>query len=378
MDIPEPAVAIRAAPRRAAFAMSRPIRATVSLTALRHNYWLAKRVAPRSKVYAVLKANAYGHGIERVARALDRADGFATLELDGAIALRERHPAAPIVLLEGWFELAELAAIRSASLACAVHCEEQLRMLEAAPTGPAMDVWLKVNTGMNRLGFAPAAVPGVLERLRKCGAVRSLTLMTHFGRADEAQGTAEAMKRFASATVGLDLPGSLANSAAIFAHPESHADICRLGIALYGATPFMDRSAKSLGLRPAMTLSSKLIAVQELAPGETVGYGGTFRAEGPMRVGIVACGYADGYPRHAPTGTPVLVAGTRTRTVGRVSMDMLAVDLTGARGAQVGSPVVLWGDGLPVDEVAMAAGTVGYELLCGVAPRVPYFEVEPA
>ncbi|HSN19303.1 MAG TPA: alanine racemase [Usitatibacter sp.] len=358
--------------------MSRPIRATVSVAALRHNYWLAKRAAPRSRVYAVVKANAYGHGIERVARSIERADGFATLEIDGAIALRERYPAAPIVLLEGWFEPAELTAIRSAGLAAAVHCEDQLRMLETERPGAPIDAWVKVNTGMNRLGFAPGALRATLERLRKSGAVRSITLMTHFGRADEPEGTKEALRRFEAATAGLDFPRSLANSAGIFAHPECHADVCRLGIALYGATPFMDRPAKSLGLKPAMTLSSRLIAVQELAPGDSVGYGGVFRAEHAMRIGIVACGYADGYPRHAPTGTPILVAGARTRTVGRVSMDMLAVDLTPVPSAQVGSPVVLWGEGVPVDEVAMAAGTVGYELLCGVAPRVPFSEIDAA
>jgi alanine racemase len=377
MAIPAEAFA-STAPRRETSAMSRPIRVSISLPALRHNYWLAKRTAARSKVYAVLKANAYGHGIERVARALERADGYATLELDGAVALRERFPAAPILLLEGFFEPAELTAIRSAGLATVVHCEEQLRMLENERPGKPIDIWLKVNTGMNRLGFSPSAFRGALERVRKSGAARGITLMTHFGRADEVEGVQEAMRRFEACTPGLSLPRSLANSAAIVAHPETHADICRFGIGLYGATPFMDRSAKSLGLKPAMTLASRLIAVQDLAPGESVGYGGTFRADHAMRVGIVACGYADGYPRHAPTGTPILVAGARTRTVGRVSMDMVAVDLTPVPGAHAGSPVVLWGEGVPVDEVAMAAGTVGYELLCAVAPRVPVIELDSA
>ncbi len=356
--------------------MSRPIQASISLAALRHNYWLAKRTAARSKVFAVLKANAYGHGIERAARALDRVDGFASLELDSAIALRERHPAAPILLLEGWFEPAELGALASASLATVVHCEEQLRMLEAERPERPLDVWLKVNTGMNRLGFAPAQLRPALERVKKSGVARSITLMSHFGNADAPEGIAEAMRRFQATTRGLRLPRSLANSAGIFGHPESHADIARLGIGLYGATPFVDRPAKSLGLKPAMTLASRLIAVQDLAAGETVGYGGQFQASMPMRIGVVACGYADGYPRHAPTGTPILVGGARTRTVGRVSMDMLAVDLTTVPESHVGTPVVLWGDGLPVDEVAMAAGTVGYELLCAVAPRVPVRETE--
>ncbi|HEX3096271.1 MAG TPA: alanine racemase [Usitatibacter sp.] len=356
--------------------MSRPIRAIVSLAALRHNYWLAKRTAPRSKVLAVLKANAYGHGIERAARALDRADGFATLEIDGAMALRERHPAAPIVLLEGFFAPAELQAIAAANLGAVIHCEEQLRMLEKDRPGRPLDLWLKVNTGMNRLGFPPGEARGALERMRRVGMARSVTLMTHFGNSDLPTGIDEALRRFEEATRGSSLPRSLANTAGIFGHPESHADLVRLGIGLYGATPFADRPAKSLGMKPAMTLASSLIAVQDLAPGESVGYGSQFRAQHPMRIGIVACGYADGYPRHAPTGTPILVDGARTRTVGRVSMDMLAVDLTPVPSARVGSPAVLWGEGIPVDEVAMAAGTVGYELLCAVAPRVAVREAE--
>ncbi len=376
MDLPHPAAAARAAPARESLAMSRPIRATISLPALRHNYWLAKRTAPRSKVLAVVKADAYGHGIERVARALDRADGFATLEIDGAVALRERHPAVPIVLLEGFFQPAELAVIRAAALGVVVHCEEQLRMIESERRGPPLDVWLKVNTGMNRLGFAPHAFRDALERVRKSGSARSITLMTHFGTADAPDGVREAMRRFESCTAGINLPRSLANSAAIFAHPESHADVCRLGIALYGAAPFLDRPARALALRPAMTLSSSLIAVQELAAGEAVGYGASFRAEHAMRIGVVACGYADGYPRHAPTGTPILVAGARTRTLGRVSMDMIVVDLIPVPLAHVGSPVVLWGEGVAVDEVAMAAETVGYELLCAVSRRVPMAEAD--
>src|SRR5450432_467879 len=195
--------------------------------------------------------------------------------------------------------------------------------------------------------------------------------MTHFATADGPQGIEEAMRRFSHATEGIDLPRSLANSAAIFAHPEAHADVVRLGIGLYGATPFEDRTAESLGVKPAMTLTSELIAIQELKPGETIGYGGTFRIDKPMRVGVVACGYADGYPRHAPSGTPIVVGDVRAKTAGRVSMDMITVDLTGVPDAHVGTPVTLWGEGLPIDEIATAAGTVGYELMCALAPRVP-------
>lgn len=351
--------------------MSRPIQATISAAALRHNYAAAKAAAPRSKVLAVVKANAYGHGVERVAAAIPDADGFAILEIEGALLLRQRFPGKPIVLLEGFFDAEDLRLAASADLACAIHHEEQLRLLEAAKPGRPIDAYLKINTGMNRLGFLPAAAKPALERLRRSGTTRSITLMTHFATSEVPGGIQEAMRRFDAATQGIDLPRTLANTGAIFSQPHAHADMVRLGIGLYGATPFADRPAATLGLKPAMTLSSRLIAVQELQPGDAVGYGGQFRAERPMRIGVVACGYADGYPRHAPSGTPVLVAGARTRTVGRVSMDMITVDLTPVPHAAVGSPVVLWGEGMPVDEVAVAAGTVGYELLCGVTARVP-------
>lgn len=350
----------------------RPIQATVSAAALRHNYAQAKRSASGSRVLAVVKANAYGHGLDRVARALGDADGFAIVELDGALRLRELYPGKPILLLEGFFEPSELRTISSAGLATAVHGDEQLEMLERDKPGRMIDVWLKVNTGMNRLGFPPGRAREALERLRRSGTTRTITLMTHFASSELPDGIGEALRRFDEATSGIDLPRSLANTAAIFAHPAAHADLVRLGIGLYGATPFADRPAASLGLKPAMHFTSKLIAVQDLVPGDRVGYGGHFRCERPMRIGVVACGYADGYPRHAPSGTPILVDGGRTKTAGRVSMDMITVDLTPVPSARVGSHVVLWGDGMPVDEVAIASGTVGYELLCAVAPRVPF------
>ena len=354
--------------------MPRPIRATVSLSALRYNYGAAKLAAPASRVYAVVKANAYGHGIERVTRALGKADGFATVELDGAVATRERGFAGPILLLEGFFESNELAVIAACDLTIVLHGEEQLRMLEEARLAKPIDVFFKINTGMNRLGFPADTTRSQVERLQRSKAAKSITLMTHFATSEAPDGIAEAMRRFHEATQGLDLPRSLANTAAIFAHPESHADVVRLGIGLYGATPFADRSAESLGVKPAMTLASRLIAIQWLEAGSTVGYGATFRADQPMRIGVVACGYADGYPRHAPSGTPILVGGVRTRTVGRASMDMITVDLTDVPKARVGTPVTLWGEGLPIDEVATSAGTVGYELMCALTARVPLSE----
>jgi alanine racemase len=354
--------------------VTRPTQASISLAALRHNYWVAKRRAPRSRVLAVVKANAYGHGVDRAGRALANADGFATLEIDGAVRLRERGNAGTILLLEGFFDPSELADIAAYDLSIVVHHEDQLRALEAHRPAKPLHIYFKINTGMNRLGFPVASARANLERLQKSGAARSITLMTHFATADGPEGIAEAMQRFDAATKGIALPRSLANSAAIFSHPAAHADVARLGIALYGATPFADRTAESLGVKPAMTLSSRLIAIQDLMPGDCVGYGAEFRSMAPMRVGVVACGYADGYPRHAKSGTPALVGGVRTNLVGRVSMDMITVDLSPVPDAHVGTPVVMWGEGLPVDEVAMFAGTVGYELMCAVAPRVAVVE----
>ena len=351
--------------------MSRPIRATISLGAIRHNYSVAKRIAARSKVFAIVKANAYGHGLERAGRALkDAADGFGILELDGAVQLRAMGCRQPIVLLEGLFEPHEIAAAIAHDFGVVVHSDEQLRMLELNPPPKPLDVFFKINTGMNRLGFPVAKARKALERLKASGAAKSITLMTHFAVAELFDGVHDAMRRFNSVTEGVDLPRTLANSAAIFAHPETHADIVREGIALYGATPFGDRTARQMGVKPAMTLASEIIAIQDLAPGDAVGYGATFRCDAPMRLGVVACGYADGYPRHAPSGTPVVVEGVITKTAGRVSMDMITVDLSAVPHARIGSPVELWGDNLPIDDVAYVAGTVGYELMCALAPRV--------
>jgi alanine racemase len=351
--------------------VSRPIQATVHLGALRHNYAVAKRTAARSSVLAVVKANAYGHGVERAHQALAGVvDGFAAIEIESAVRLRELGFEGPILLMEGFFGPRDLVAMSHYKLAFAVHNEENLALLETSGLRD-LDVWFKVNTGMNRLGFPLASVRASLERLGASGAAKSVTLMTHFANADGPPGIDEAVQRFEHVTQGYRFPRSLANTAAIFGHPATHADTVRLGIGLYGATPFADRSAESLGLRPAMTLASELIALQDLQPGDCVGYGSTFRCERPMRIGVVACGYADGYPRHAPSGTPIMVGDSRTRTVGRVSMDMITVDLSTVPGAHVGTPVTLWGEGLPIDEVATAAGTVGYELMCGVMPRVP-------
>jgi len=356
--------------------MPRPILAQVNLAALRSNLARVRERAPGTQVMAVVKANAYGHGLMRVLPALDGADGLALVELDAAIALRAAHYSRRILLLEGFFSPDELPEFAARRLATVVHHEQQVRMLETVRLARPLEVFVKVNTGMNRLGIAPGAVAPLVERLSHCESVAVLRLMMHFARADEDDGIAEPLRVFEAACKGLPYPRSVANSAGVIRHAEAGGDIVRPGIMLYGATPFTYDSAESLGLEPVMTLRSELVAVQELAAGDAVGYGASYVAPGPRRIGVVACGYADGYPRHAPNGTPALVCGRKVPLAGRVSMDMITVDLSEVPEAQVGSPVVLWGEGLPVDDVAGAASTVGYELLCAVAPRVPFAVTE--
>jgi alanine racemase len=351
----------------------RPIKAIIDLSALRHNLNVVRAHARQSRVLAVIKANAYGHGVTRAARALADAgvDGFALLELDAAIALREAGFKQRIVLLEGFFNAHELPLLAAHRIDAAIHNAEQIAMLQLAPAGLKLDLLIKLNTGMNRLGFSEAQFTSAFDTLRATAAAGGLTLMTHFANSDDARGVAWQMTAFEKTTRGITLPRTLANSAAILRYPQTHADWVRPGIMLYGATPFADVSAAQLGLEPVMTLTSQIIAVQHLKAGDTVGYGGIYTAQRDTRIGVVACGYADGYPRHAPSGTPVRVGDAMTTTVGRVSMDMLCVDITALPYAQVGTAVTLWGAGNPVDDVATACGTVGYELLCALAPRVP-------
>jgi len=354
--------------------MPRPVRATISASALAHNLAVARRHAGAAKVWAVVKANAYGHGLERAARALALADGFALLDLEEAARLRAAGVSKPILLLEGIFGAADVGALSQYDLTPVIHCAEQLAALERTPPERPLDVYLKLNSGMNRLGFAADGVDGAWQSLRRQRHVRSVTLMTHFADADGAEGVAGQLERLDAMTRTLRAPRCLANSAALLRHPQARADWVRPGIMLYGCSPFPDQSAQALGLRPAMTLASEIIGVQRLQPGERVGYGFSYEARAATSVGIVACGYGDGYPRHAPTGTPVLVAGRRTTTIGRVSMDLLCVDVSGIPQARVGTPVTLWGEGLSADEVAAAAGTVSYQLLCALASRVPVAE----
>jgi alanine racemase len=361
--------------------MPRPIVAQIHLAAMQHNLARAKACAPGAKAWGVVKANAYGHGLERGMRGFAAADGLALIEPDNAVRLRELGWTKPILLLEGWFDTADLLAMADHGIEGAVHCVEQIEMLERTPLARPIDVHLKMNTGMNRLGFMPSEYAAAHARLRAIPHVGSITLMTHFANADElhhpCMPLAEQMRRFNQGADGLPGPRSLCNSAGVLHMPELGAvlatDWIRPGIMLYGGTPG-GKSAEEFGLKPTMTLASELIGVQEIGPGDYVGYGSRFKAERSMRIGVVACGYADGYPRHAPVDTPVLVDGVRTRLVGRVSMDMLTVDLSKVPQARVGSKVVLWGEGMPIDEVAGAAGTIGYELMCALAQRVRVVE----
>lgn len=320
---------------------------------------------------AVIKANGYGHGLLRVAEALAGADGFALLDITDAIRLREAGYRQTILLLEGFFEASDLELVAEYELTCVIHSEWQIALLDACPRRSALDVWLKVNSGMHRLGFAPEQVAVAMEQLRRHAAVREITLMSHFAFADEARGVSGQLELINDIAAQYRVARSCANSAALLRYPATHGDWVRPGIMLYGASPFADTTAQSLGLKPAMTLSSRIIATQDLRAGDEVGYAGLFRADRTMRIGIVACGYADGYPRHAPTGTPVLVDGCASTLLGRVSMDMLCVDLTAIPQACAGSLVTLWGAGLPIEVVATAAGTISYELMCALTARVP-------
>ncbi len=373
--------------------MPRPIHATIHTEALRHNLARVRLAAPDARVWAIVKANAYGHGIEQAFEGLRGADGFALLDLEEARRVRHLGWRGPILLLEGVFELRDLELCSRLDLWHTVHCDQQIDMLASHKTNVPHRVFLKLNAGMNRLGFTPQRYRAAWTRLNALPQVDEISLMTHFSDADSAPGVAAQMALFAIVT--RDLPGerSLSNSAATLRHRVSASDASgqpdalvasdwvRPGIAIYGSAPdFPEHSAHDWGLQPAMTLASKIIATQDLVAGSSVGYGSTFVAQQALRIGIVACGYADGYPRACPSGTPVLVNGVRSRTVGRVSMDMLAVDLTALDqagvGAGFGSEVTLWGRAsngsvLGIDEVARSGGTIGYELMCALAPRVP-------
>jgi alanine racemase len=350
-----------------------PIRALVDTAALRHNLARARATAPASRIMAVIKANGYGHGLVPVARALAPADGLAVARLDEALALRAAGLDNTVLLLEGVFSPAQLELAAQRHLELMVHSVEQIEMLEGRTGGEPVVAWIKLDTGMNRLGFRIDGFASAYGRLRRIANVApDPTLVTHLASADDLADpkTEQQLQAFAATTAGLPGERSIANSAALLAWPGARADWVRPGLLLYGVSPFPEGMGAGLDLRPAMTLVSEVIAVKDVAAGETVGYGGTWRAARATRMAVVAAGYGDGYPRSVPSGTPVLVNGRRASLIGRVSMDMITVDVTDLPPVATGDPVVLWGDGVPVEEVARLAGTIPYELICGVSQRV--------
>ena len=363
--------------------MARPTSATIHVDALRHNLGQIRARAPRSRVMAVVKADGYGHGLERVARALAGADAFGVAALSDAERLRAAGISQPILLLSGFDEPADIERLRALGVWTTVHHASQLEMLEQAAPGEPIDCWLKLDSGMHRLGFAPDAFRDAHARLAalRGGAVGDVVLMNHFASSDEfadspSQGrqTREQLDVFRAVTVELAGPRSLANSAAVLGWPEAHDDWVRPGGALYGISVVDGRTGSDFGLRPAMTLATRLIAVNRVCKGGRIGYAGTWECPEDMEVGVAAIGYGDGYPRAAPAGTPVLVDGRRTQVIGRVSMDLMTIDLRGIPDARVGAPVTLWGPDLPVETIAARAGTIGYELTCSITRRVRFIE----
>ena len=354
--------------------MSRPIRARIDLDALRHNLRYTRELAGPALTVAMIKANGYGHGAVQTARALaGAADAFGVACLEEALDLRESGITEPILLMAGVFSPDELSSVDRLGLWMVVHHWEQLEWVQAARPRRPFDCWLKLDTGMHRLGLTPASFATAYAALSDCPQVGNLVLMTHLARADELDhpSTRRQLALFAGASQRLSAPRSLANSAAILAWPRAIADWVRPGIMLYGATPLGERHPSAARLRPVMTLESALIAIRDLRPGETIGYGGRYLCKRPTRVGVVAAGYGDGYPRHARDGTPVAVNGRLTRLIGRVSMDMLTLDLTHLQEAHIGDPVELWGGQIKANTVAAASDTISYQLFTGVTGRVP-------
>jgi len=354
--------------------MSRPALARINLQALQHNFSLVQQAAPQSRVMAIIKANAYGHGLVSIAQALPAAAAFGVSCLEEAIALREAGFDRRIVLLEGLFAADDIGLIGGYRLDVVVHHASQLQWLEQRPLLRPLDVWLKIDTGMHRLGFDPDRVAAIVQRLKQIPQVATVRYMTHFSCADDLDNpdTRQQIDVFNSTLAAMEGERTLANSAGILGWPAARGDWVRPGIMLYGSSPLHGRTAKSLGLQPVMTLSTKLIAINARKQGDAIGYGADWHCPADMRIGVAAIGYGDGYPRHARSGTPLRVKGREASLVGRVSMDMISVDLNAVPDAQVGDEVILWGEGLPIDEVAESSTTISYEILCGVGSRVQF------
>ncbi|PPI88173.1 alanine racemase [Candidatus Pantoea edessiphila] len=351
--------------------MSRPIIATINQKSLKHNLSIVRSLVPKSKIWSVIKANAYGHGINNI-WSLSDTDGFALLSIEEAIILREHGWDKPILLLEGFFHLKDLYLIDRYHLTTVIHSQWQIKALENVLLLNPINIYLKVNSGMNRLGFNQKLFHTIRKKLISLNNVHETTLMMHCGDADNQNTIIQSFRLTQRLITGLNCPCSISNSACVLWHPEVNHDWVRVGILLYGASPsgnWLDIA--NINLKPVMTLSSKIIGIQHLKKGDSIGYGYNYQAKKSQRIGVVACGYADGYPRHAPTGTPVLVDDKITQLVGVVSMDMITVDLTDCPKATIGSNVELWGNTIKIDQVAQVSGTIGYELMCSLASRVP-------
>ena len=351
--------------------MSRATRADIDLSALQHNLQISRSKTPARQM-AIIKANAYGHGIEEVARALRQADAFGVATIEEGISLREAGVFQPIVLLEGIQNIDDCLLTHAYKLDCVIYHQHQIDLIKQCKK--SMRVWLKLDTGMHRLGFTPESFTRAYSELGSFAHVQQpIKLMTHLACADDrnAAMTHEQIDLFDRHVKPYSAnEKSIANSAGILGWPSAHRDWVRPGIMLYGVSPFTSGTGVDFDLKPVMTLRSELIAVNKIKKGDTIGYGASYRCEQDMTVGVVSIGYGDGYPRHAPDGTPVLVNNRQVPLIGRVSMDMITVDLSTDKGAKVGDPVVLWGEGLPVETIAEHAGTIAYELLCGVTKRV--------
>lgn len=351
--------------------MSFPV-ARIDADALRHNLAAVRRFAPASRVLAIIKANAYGHGLVATAKALTAADAFGVARLEEGLALRLAGVDTAMVLLEGVFTKEELRLAGQQEFEIVVHSFQQLELLEQYAGTHRFTVWCKLDTGMNRLGFRLEEFDEAWRRLGQCKAVGASRLMTHLAASEDMNGPSVRIQveRFRAATTGIEVERSIANSAGLIGWPEARADWVRPGLMLYGISPVPGSDADKLGLKPAMTLQTQLIAVRKVPAGEAVGYGGMWSAPRDSLIGIAAIGYGDGYPRNMKGGTPILVNERQARVVGRVSMDMVAIDVTDIRDAKIGDAVTLWGRGLPADRVAPYADTIAYELVCGISQRV--------
>jgi len=357
--------------------MTRPSRVVIDKQALKHNLRRVKELAPNSKIMAVIKADAYGHGIVRVAQTLSHADAFGVACLEEAEQLRAANITKQIVLLEGPHKAIDLSRIVELELDIVIHHESQLEILEQVKIDEPVQAWIKLDTGMHRLGFPVVKVNDVLERVSNCENIKQAPmLMTHFATANELTNplTQQQLERFNTHCDKLNFEKTMANSAAIINFPETHVDWVRPGLMLYGVSPMKEGNAADLDLKTVMTLESEIISVQQLSKGDSVGYGATWQCPEDMPVGVIAAGYGDGFPRHAKSGTPILVNNVRCSLIGRASMDMLTVDLRNQPDAKVGDRVVLWGEALPIEEIAQHADTISYELLCGVHKRLEFVE----